>query len=120
MKKTLKKRKKVYNNVMGQKRKTDFSTAAEIIKTLGLTFNADYENQVNFLLNQWSEIVGANISKYSEATELTEDGIMMIRCKNSVVANEIFGLRTKINAEIKQRAKKANVNCFKYIKIVYN
>lgn len=105
---------------MKQKTEIGFSTAAEIIKTLGLSFNEDYENNLNVLFSQWPEIVGEKIAKYSAPSELTDDGVMIIKCKNSIVANEIFNLRIKINEEIKKRAKKREIHCFKYIKITYN
>ena len=105
---------------MKKKQQTDFSTAAEIIQMLGYTLNEDYEKKIACLFNQWSKVAGENIAKYSTPYELTEDGVMKIRCKNSVVANEIFNIRYKINEKYKNIAKKNKIDYFKYIKITYN
>ncbi len=104
---------------MNLQQETDFSTAADIIKSLGLTLNEEYEKKKAFLFEQWSEIAGQSVAKYSYPDKLTEEGVLIIKCKNSVVANEIFNLRTKINEEFRKRAKIINLGCFKYIKVTY-
>lgn len=105
---------------MKEKQYNDFSTAAEIIELLDLKFDDKYEKKISELMDQWTDIVGERIAKYSEPQELTNDGIMIISCKNSIVANEIFNSRQTINEEIQKRAKKTDINTFKYIKIKYS
>ena len=42
---------------------SDFETAAEILKTLDLSFDDDYENNLEKLFGQWNDIVGEKIGK---------------------------------------------------------
>ena len=44
------------------------------------------------------------MAKYSSPKELTSDGILIVTCKNSVVANELFNSRIKLNEIIKKKA----------------
>ena len=108
-----------YNNNMNQKMQSDFETAADILKSIDFNYNNNFEEQKQTLFSKWNAFVGEKIAKYSEPKDLTEDGIMLIKCKNSVVANEIFLKKTEINALIKGEAKKIGQIPFKYIRIIY-
>lgn len=105
---------------MKQKKSSDFESVADILKTLELSYNVDYENSIQELFSYWKDFVGEKLAKYSSPKELTSEGVLIITCKNSVVANELFNLRMKINESIKKKAKKLGIDFFKYIKITYN
>ena len=96
-----------------------FETAADILKTMNLQYDYSYEKNVQTLFSQWIDIVGENLAKYSSPQRLTENGILFVCCKNSIVANELFNNRTSINKIIKTKAKELYLNDFKYIKITY-
>lgn len=108
-----------YNINMNRKANSDFETVADIIKTLEFKYDADYETKKQELFSQWEIFVGEKLAKYSYPKELTDDGVMLIFCKNSVVANELFNMRIQINELIKKKAKKIGQITFKYIKITY-
>ncbi len=105
---------------MTRNKQSDFETAAQIIKSLDLKYDNDYETNIQNLFDDWINIVGEKLAKYSSPKELTSDGILIVGCKNSVVANELFISRIKINEIIKKKAIKNNLGFFKYIKITYN
>jgi len=99
---------------------SDFETAAEILSTINLQYNDEYENKVEKLFSCWSGIVGESLAKFSNPRQFSSDGILFIKCSNSVVANEIFSIRTEINKKLKEEAKKIALDGFKYIRITYN
>ena len=108
-----------YNKNMSQKMQSDFETAADILKSLDFNYNNDFEEQKQMLFSKWNEFAGEKLAKYSKPTDLTDDGVMIVKCKNSVVANELFVKKTDINALIKNEAKKIGQMPFKYIRITY-
>ena len=105
---------------MKQMKSSDFETVADILKTLDLKYNADYETKIQEFYSYWKEAVGEKMADYSEPKELTSDGVLIIGCRNSVVANEIFNSRIRINEKLKKKAKNLELRFFKYIKITYN
>lgn len=97
----------------------NFETAAEIIKSLNFTIEKDFSDKVEALFAEWENVVGEKLAKYSKPKKLTEDGILIVSCKNSVAGNELFNSRIKFNAILRERAKKNQIDFFKYIKITY-
>lgn len=108
-----------YNNNMKQNKQSDFETAAEILKAIDFNYDIDYEEKKCLLISKWKDIAGEKLAKYSEPKELTDDGILLITCQNSVVANELFIKKNEINTLIKSEAKKIGQIPFKYIRIMY-
>lgn len=102
------------------KQSSDFETAAEIIKTLDLSFDEDYENSLQKLFEQWNEVVGEKIAKYSKPKTLTDDGVLIVACDNSIAANELFSKREYVNKAMKKLAAELKIHGFRYIKITYN
>lgn len=98
---------------------SDFETAADIIKTIDFNYNGDFAEQKRMLFSKWGTFVGERLAKYSEPVDLTEDGVMLIKCENSVVANELFIKKNEINILLKREAKNTGQIPFKYIKITY-
>jgi len=105
---------------MKQMKSSDFETVADILKTLDLKYNADYETKVQEFFSYWKEAVGEKLAEYSRPKELTSDGVLIIGCRNSVAANELFNSRIKLNEKLKKKAKNLELGFFKYIKITYN
>ena len=99
---------------------SDFETAAEILKTLDLSFDDDYENNLEKLFGQWNDIVGEKIGKYSKPKTLTDDGILIVTCDNSIVANELVSKREFVNKKIKKLTAELKISGFRYIKITYS
>lgn len=97
----------------------NFETPADIIKSLNFTVEKDFSGKVEALFAEWENVVGEKLAKYSKPKKLTEDGILIVSCKNSVVGNELFNSRIKFNKILKEKAKKNQIDFFKYIKITY-
>lgn len=97
----------------------NFETAAEILKTLNFTIDKDFSEKVDALFAEWENVVGKKLARYSKPKKLTEDGILIVSCKNSVVGNELFNSRIKINSILKKKAKENQIDFFKFIKITY-
>ena len=97
----------------------NFETAADIIKSLNFTVEKDFSDKVEALFAEWEDVVGKKLAKYSKPKKLTEDGILIVSCKNSVVGNELFNSRIKFNKILKEKEKKNQIDFFKYIKITY-
>lgn len=97
----------------------DFETPADILKTMKFTVDKDLSERVGNLFSKWSDIVGEKLAKYSTPKTLTNDGILIVSCKNSVVGNELFNSRIEINKKLKEKAEENQINFFKYIKITY-
>lgn len=97
----------------------NFETPADIIKTLQFTVEKDCNDLTEIFISEWGNLVGEKLSKYSKPKKFTENGILIISCKNSVVGNEIFNSRIKINSFFKEKAKENQIDFFKYIKIIY-
>lgn len=97
----------------------NFETAADIIKSLNFTVQRDYSDKAEALFSEWEYVVGEKLAKYSKPKKLTEDGILIVSCKNSVVGNELFNSRIRINKILEEKAKKNHIDFFKYIKITY-
>ena len=104
---------------MTDENNSDFQTAAEIIKSLNLKCDVSYEEKIQEFISQWEDTVGNKLAKFSKPQQFSSDGILFIKCKNSVAANEIFSLKAQINAELKAKAEKLEIKNFKYIKITY-
>lgn len=101
------------------KRQSEPKCISDIIKSLNIQYNVESEVNKQELLTKWKEIAGEKTAKYSYPKALTDKGIMIIVCKNSVVANEIFKNKNEINKKFSEEAEKAGINYFKYIKITY-
>lgn len=97
----------------------NFETPADILKTLKFTVDADLSERVDRLFSEWTNIVGEKLAKYSTPKTLTNDGILIVSCKNSVVGNELFNSRMQINKILKEKAQENQIDFFKYIKITY-
>lgn len=97
----------------------NFETPADILKTLKFTIDKDFSEKVEALFAEWENVVGEKLAKYSKPKTLTDDGILIVTCKNSVVGNELFNSRIKINSVLKKKAQKNQIDFFKYIKITY-
>ncbi len=69
---------------------TDFQTVHEIIDSFKDKLDISKSVKKNNLFKFWKKSVNSSIYKLSYPYSLTNDGILIISCKSSVVANEIF------------------------------
>jgi predicted nucleic acid-binding Zn ribbon protein len=98
---------------------SELENLSDILKSININYNPEYQAKTSVLLADWHSVVGEKLAKYSSPKSFTDDGVLLVSCKNSVVANELFILRQKINKLLLERAEKNNIHNFKYIKITY-
>ena len=97
----------------------DFSKLSDIIQNFRVQYNKEQIDNEGDFFSEWKSVVGEKLAQHSAPKKLTQDGILIISCTNSVVANEIFNAKDKINKKLKTIANNSGINCFKYIKITY-
>lgn len=98
----------------------DFKTVASILEKLNLNYDALYEKNVQQFIEEWENIAGEKLAKFSSPQQFNEQGILYIKCNNSVVANEIFNKKNEINEILRKKSLELGLKNFKYIKIIYN
>lgn len=99
--------------------KDTFSSAKEVLNTLfdNIPQKDELQKKSNFL-DYWGEICGKKLSKYTCAIDITDEGVLTIKCENSAAANELMLQKTSVSQKLNKKASEYNIK-FTEIKIVY-
>lgn len=98
------------------KQNTEFEKIGDIIKTIKFDFDEDEETKKSELMSKWKDAVGEKLYQYSKPERVDEFGVMFVKCRNSVVSNELFSQRAEINGKLKKMAEEIKTQ-FRYIKL---
>ena len=103
---------------MGKLNNSYFESIQDILSALELHKEVSPIDEKT-LAETWKQCVGEKISKVSEPSNLSQDGVLTIICANSLVANELYLERNNLLQIVREKFENLGID-IKVLKIDKN
>ena len=84
---------------------SNFESMKDIINQLDLKYDATIETNKQKFFDQWENIVGKKLSSVSKPIEINKNSVLVVACKNSFIANELFLAKNNFIELIEDKSK---------------
>ena len=102
--------KKLYNS--------SFELIDDIIKTIKFDDIESKQDRMTKIQNSWSSVSGSELSKLSRVYDILNDDTLLVICKDSFVANELYFRKSSVLNKLNEELKVQGIN-IKDIKFDY-
>lgn len=117
--------KKLYGNFVPEKSglsKRGVVPCSEIMKDFGKMLQEKIPDDIALrtdFLKVWEDVAPHNVRKYSQAVELTKDGVLRVFCENSAAAFELNSKKSQINQKLSAEAEAVGLEYMTF-RVVYH
>ncbi len=88
---------------------SNFEKIEDIIKALGISFDAEKHRTRELLTQAWGEVVGNKLLRFSKVYEINADNILTIACCDFAAANELYNIEKKILEQMNKKLEKMGI-----------
>ena len=85
-------------------RYSNFESINDVINQIGFKYDKPLEDKKEAFFNSWEELVGKKLAMVSRPIELDSKNILLISCKNSFIANELFLSKKNLLSLLEEKA----------------
>lgn len=85
-------------------RYSNFESINDVINQIGFKYDQPLEAKKEEFFNCWEELVGQKLAAVSKPLELDSKNVLLISCKNSFIANELFLSKKNLLSVIEEKA----------------
>ncbi len=89
---------------------SNFELIEDIIKTIDFKYDDKHQKKIDCLEEFWVDIAGVKLSQISRVYDVLKDDIIVVICKDSFIANELYLKKDKLLKEMKEKSKELGIN----------